>query len=288
MARISDITKYNYDTTVSLSDYLLGIEYPKPFSDKSTRHTKALLLIIASGIFLVNYVFNTSNKENLKSKFILFFIFISSVVFFKSGLMRSDTPHIKYSSGLYLLLIVFFISYYVLKKINNYRKIQEFLIYFEKKIFVILFTIIISFLFFFQNNFLNLINILNPEKNFIMLTKINDEKFLDKDYYKFIKVYKNLTNEETCVQQFTDDNAIPYLVNKPTCTKYYTNAHIIKDWTENDFIKELKITSPNYIIYASQINWFKSRKNAPNADKFILENYSLFKDLSPWIIFKKN
>ena len=35
------------------------------------------------------------------------------------------------------------------------------------------------------------------------------------------------------------------------------------------------------------INWFKDRKNAPNADKYILDNYYLFKDLSPWIIYKK-
>ena len=277
-----------YNFIINVSDYLLGLEYPTPFSDKSTRHTKALLLIIASGIFLVNYIFNTSNKENLNSKFILLFIFISSVVFFKSGLMRSDVPHIKYSSGLYTLLFTFFISYYLLKKINDYKIIQDILCYFEKKIPVMLLTILISFLFFFQNNFSNLLNTFDSGKNFIMLTNVDDKNFLDKDYYKFIKVYKDLTNEETCVQHFTDDNAIPYLVNKPTCTKYYANAHIIKNWTENDFIKELKITSPNYIVYASQINWFKSRKNAPNADKFILDNYSLFKDLSPWIIYKKN
>ena len=41
------------------------------------------------------------------------------------------------------------------------------------------------------------------------------------------------------------------------------------------------------IIYTSNINWFKSRKNAPSADRFILDNYFLYKDLSPWIIYKK-
>jgi len=100
-------------------------------------------------------------------------------------------------------------------------------------------------------------------------------------------LYKKLTENEYCVQQFTDDNAIPYLVNKPTCTKYYVNAHIIRNWTENNFIKELNESNPKYLVYSSDINWFKNRKNAPNADKYILENYFLFKDLSPWIIYKK-
>ena len=61
----------------------------------------------------------------------------------------------------------------------------------------------------------------------------------------------------------------------------------IQNWTENDFINELKDTAPNYIVYSSKINWFKNRNNAPNADKFILDNYFLYKDLSPWIIYKK-
>ena len=120
-----------------------------------------------------------------------------------------------------------------------------------------------------------------------MLTNIKDKRFLDKDYYEFIKIYKELTKNETCVQQFTDDNAIPYLVNKPTCTKYYVSAHIIENWTENNFIKELDDKSPNYIVYSSKINWFKDRDNASNADKFILDNYRLYKDLSPWTIYKK-
>ena len=276
-----------YIFVINISDYLLGIEYPEPFSEKSTRHTKALLLIVFSGIFLINYLFNTSNKENFNSKFVLFFIFIASIVFFKSGLMRSDAPHIKYSSGLYTLLIIFFISYYFINFIKNFEVINKIIIFFEKKLFLFSFTILISFLFFFQNNYLNLINIFNTEKNFLMLTNIKDKTILDKDYYEFIKIYKELTKNENCVQQFTDDNAIPYLVNKPTCTKYYASAHIIQNWTENNFIKELEETSPNYIVYSSRINWFKSRNNAPNADKFIIDNYFLYKDLSPWTIYKK-
>ena len=276
-----------YIVIINISDYLLGLEFPKPFSNQSTRHTKALLLIILSGVFLINYIFSKSKDKNLNSKFILFFLFLSSIVFFKSGLMRSDTPHIKYTSGIYMLLIFFFISYYIIKLINNsqfFRKINEF---FNKKVYLFSVTILICFFFFFQNNFSNLSNIFNPKKNFIMLTNASDKIFLDNEYLKFIELYRDLTRDEICVQQFTDDNAIPYLVNKPTCTKYFVNAHIINKWTENNFIKELKNSSPKYIVYSSKINWFKERNNAPNADKFILDNYNLYKDLTPWQIYKK-
>ena len=276
-----------YVFILNISDYLIGIEFPQPFSDGSTRHTKALLLIIFSGVFLINYIFDKLKNESLESKFLLFFIFISSIVFFKSGLTRSDAPHIKYTSGLYMILIFFFISYYLVNFLSNFNFFSKINILLEKKSIFLTLSIIICFLFFFQNNYSGLFNIFNPNKNFQMITKIDDKKFLKNDYYEFIKIYKDLIKDENCVQQFTDDNAIPYLVEKPTCTKYYVNAHIIQNWTENNFIEELRESKPNYIVYSSKINWFKSKNNAPNADKFIIDNYFLYKDLSPWTIYKK-
>ena len=65
------------------------------------------------------------------------------------------------------------------------------------------------------------------------------------------------------------------------------HAHVIQNWTESSFIRELNEAKPNYIVYSSRINWFKYRNNAPKADKFIKDNYSLYKDLSPWQIYKK-
>ncbi len=276
-----------YIFIINISDYLIGIEYPKPFSDKSTRHTKALLLIILAGIFLINYIFNRGRNESLQSKFLLLFLFVSSIILFKSGLMRSDTPHIQYTSGPYTLLIFFFISYHLVNFANNIKIFNKFFDFFEKKKFFLIFSSLICFIFFFKNNYLNLPNIFNAEKNFHKITKIDDNEFLNDDYLNFLNIFKNLIHNEKCVQQFTDDNAIPYLVNKPTCTKYFVHAHVIQDWTEKDFIKELDDAKPNFIIYSSDINWFRNRKNAPNADKYILSNYFLYKDLSPWIIYKK-
>ncbi len=276
-----------YFIILNVSDYLIGKEFPQPFSDGSTRHTKALLLIIFSGVFLINFIFDKLKKESLESKFLLFFIFVSSIIFFKSGLTRSDGPHIKYTSGLYTILIFFFISYYLINFFKNFNFFSKISISLKKKSTFFMVSIIICFLFFFQNNYLNLLNIFNFNKNFQMITKVDDKKFLENDYYEFIKIFKDLTKDENCVQQFTDDNAIPYLVQKPTCTKYYVNAHIVKNWTEDNFIEELREAKPNYIVYSSKINWFKDNNNAPNADKLIKDNYFLYKDLSPWTIYKK-
>ena len=277
-----------YIFIINISDYLIGIEFPKPFSDKSTRHTKALLLIILSGVLLINYIFNKKKNESIQSKFLLTFLFISSIIFFKSGLTRSDTPHIKYTSGLYMLLIFFFISYYFTNYLIKFSFLKKFFYLSEKKNYFLILSFSICLVFFFRINYLNLSSIFDMNKNFQGITKIDDFKFLDNDYLKFIGFYENLVKDEKCIQQFTDDNAIPYLLNKPTCTKYYVHAHVIQNWTEDDFIKEMNNSKPQYILYSSEVNWFKSRNNAPKADKYILENYFLFKDLSPWIIYKKN
>ena len=63
-----------YIFIVSVSDYLIGIEYPEPFSNKSTRHTKALLIIILVGIFLVNFIFKKKKVKAYNRNF-YFFIF---------------------------------------------------------------------------------------------------------------------------------------------------------------------------------------------------------------------
>ena len=277
-----------YIFIINISDYLIGIEFPKPFSDKSTRHTKALLLIILSGVFLINYIFNKKKNEGIQSKFFLIFLFISSIVFFKSGLTRSDGPHIKYTSGIYTIIIFFFISYYFTNYLIKFALFKKFFYLFKKTPYFLIFSVLICSLFFFRINYPNLINVFDTNRNFQGITKIDDYKFLNNDYIKLIDIYRNLVKNEKCIQQFTDDNAIPYLLNKPTCTKYYVHAHVIQNWTEDDFIKSMNDTKPQYILYSSEVNWFKSRNNAPKADKYILENYFLFKDLSPWIIYKKN
>ena len=279
---------FQYIFIINVSDYLLGIEFPKPFSDGATRHTKALLMIILSGVFLFNYFFNNKVNETNSSKIILLFLFISSIIFFKSGLMRSDGPHIKYTSGFYTFIIFFFIYYYLYRSVKNNRicvKIEKF--FFQRKYLfgLVLITLCIGI---FLKNSTNIKNIFNLEKNFYALTKVSDDNFLSYEYKEFIEYFKNVSINDTCIQQFTDDSALPYFLNKPTCTQFYVNSHIINGWTEKKFIDQLKKSKPEYIVYTSEINWFKERNNAPNAEKYILNNYYLFNKYKYRQIYKKN
>ena len=276
---------FQFNFLTKISGYLLGLEFPKPFSNGATRHTKALLFIIISGIFLINFLLNKRLLINSRTKIILLFIFISSILLFKSGLMRSDGPHIKYSSGFYMLFIFFSITYFFHLIISKNNFLEKILI--QKK-FNYLILVFLGLFIILNNNLLNGKNIFNEKKNIYLLTKIDDEFFLKDNYSIFIKRFKEMSNKDVCVQQFSDDNALPYFINKPTCTQFYVNSHIISGWTENIFIKQLKETKPTFIVYTSDINWFKGKKNAPNADNFILSNYSLYEKIDSWEIYKIN
>ena len=56
--------------------------------------------------------------------------------------------------------------------------------------------------------------------------------------------------------------------------------------SEEAIIEQLKSNKPEYIVYSSEINWFKERNNAPNAKKYILDNYFLFNQIKYWQIYK--
>jgi hypothetical protein len=269
---------------LNISGYLLGLEYPQPFSEKSTRFTKALLAIIFCGTMLINFLFSKKNSSNFNIKIILIILFITSCLVFNSALMRTDTPHIKYSSGFYSYLIIFFIFNYI------FIFFEKFLLNINliKNRYVLIAFLSLIFFTSQEINFKNSINLMNIEKNIFVLQKQKDEIFLTKEYKDFIEQFAILSKNDKCVLQLNDDNALPYFLNKPTCTKYYVNAHVLANHTENNFLLELKKSMPEYIVSESNINWFKHRDNYPKTSLYVNENYTFFKSFNSWEVIKKN
>jgi len=269
---------------LNISGYLLGLEYPQPFSDGSTRFTKALLAIILCGVFLINFLFNKKNYSNYDIKIILIILFLTCGLVFQSAIMRTDTPHIKYTSGFYTYLNIFFVYNIIFFYLEKFSKNLPIL---KNKYSLIAFLIII----FFNTQEVNIKNsthIFNLNKNIFALHKQKNEIFLTEEYKQFIKKFTLLSKNDKCVQQLNDDNALPYFLNKPTCTKYYVNAHVLTNHTENNFLIELKKSMPEYIVSVSNINWFKLRNNYPKASSFVSENYSFFNKYDSWEVIRKN
>ena len=269
---------------ISISGYLLGLEYPQPFSAHSTRETRALLLLILSGIFVVIFNFNKKINLDYSTKFIISIFFVSSIIFFQSSIMRTDAPHIKYSSGPYMFILYFTFFYFLFNKLQN-TKIS---ILFKKisKSFALI--ILICFFGTINIKILNFSNIINLKNNVSSLVYAEDEKFLTDRYKNFLNYYSEVSKKDDCVQVLSDDIALPYLLKKPSCTQFFIPAHILSGWNEDKFIAQIKQSNSQYILYTSPLLWLDNKKNMPNVVSFIKKNYHLYIDYMGWHIYKKN
>ena len=50
---------------------------------------------------------------------------------------------------------------------------------------------------------------------------LSDDKFLSQEDNLFIKNASSILKNEECIQLFTNDAALLYLLKKPSCTKFY-------------------------------------------------------------------
>ena len=285
-----------YKNTLSIFatiDYIDGMIYPTPFISKDARATRALLFIIITGILLI--IFNLDKRIIVKSQIKIFFsfLYLFNILIFKSAILRSDAQHIKTSSGLLLFLLIALITYFTFRSVIIFfkkRKINKKLISFFKKNHRYILVTILFFNFFIVSDYS-----INPKKIFNSHHQINNliysknEKYLSEDYVQMIDYYKNISASDKCVQIFTNEAAIPYLLDKPTCSKFYSMWISSKKESQEKFISELMISKPKIILYSSKKDIYGGTdKKLPDVLSFIEQNYSLHSNFLDWTFFKIN
>ena len=277
-------------------EYLLGLEYKKPFTEKSGRWTKALMLIYFSTILLINYNFDKKLNLDRKAKIFLNIFFISGILVFKSALMRSDPAHIKYSSGIYTLIFIFLILFFVINFLSKKRYfenlIKNFNLWNKGGVLFLLITVLYFSGFLntsnFNKNYFESLNILKFEKNISKLLKAKDQSFLNTNTKNVLAHYKKISAKDSCVQVLTDDISFSYLLRKQTCTQSYIPATIIIDSLERRFIDQLKKSNPEIILYESNTTILLNKSNMPRIVDFINKNYTFFENFNGYVFYKKN
>lgn len=287
---------YQFEFIYTASDYLLGVEYPTPFSSSSdsARGMKTLIIFYLISIMLIHLNLSKKYKINFKTKIILNTLFLAGIIGFKTALMRSDTPHIKAASGIIFLLILFLIFLFIFQRLKVSSLILD--KYNKYSLNLIFFTI---FSLFYLSSIPNtgnnttfikkIENFKNLKKDISYLLNAEDNNYLNDKYIRVVNRYKELAKDDKCIQSFTDDISLPYFVKKPTCTKYFiSGAQILNNKSEIDFIKEFEGSMPNIILYESPIKFLANNLNMPNTQKFIKENYSFYEKFDEFIFYKKN
>ena len=282
---------YNTKEIYQSMDWIHGFIHPEPFSSDqhSARATKILLILILSGLLIININFFKYQNILNEYKVLLIFIFIISIITYKTALGRSDGPHIRSVTGLPLLLLCIItlnlIFDFILKN-KKYLKIFQNVANFKN---TLIFMFILLSIFFLPNlNFKNIISFKSSVKNYVNLS---DEFFLTERQNLLIKRYNNLTIEDKCVLIFTYDAAIPYLLKKPSCNKYYFVWNIGNKKNQNLFIKSIENRKPNFILlggdYKNPITiGLEPHERLPIIHNFIIKNYLLDENVLDWRIYK--
>ena len=283
----------NTKTMIFTIDLVHGIKYPTPFfsiadNPDGSRATRGLILQLTAGLFILNYLISNKSKIFSSQKVFFVFLFLLSFIMYKNALGRSDAGHIRMSNDLPILINYLFILNYLLIFIENKTFIKKFL---SRKTFFSISIIFLLFYYIFNHSHYKIDNIRSYKKNFTNYINLEDKIFLNQKTLKFITYYKQISKEDNCVENITFDDTIPYLLKKPSCTKYWASWAASSMNMQEDYIDRLKKIQPKYIIYPStDLKWDGAGiyERIELVNSYVLSNYKKHEEFDDYIILKKD
>ena len=250
-------------------NYIFGIIHPAPFSDmqNSSRATKSLLLIVFSILISFSFLFSKKLKYSWHFKVLIITLSFVSFCSYIYALGRSDGGHIKQTTGIILLFYLVFTFYSLIRYFEKLNLNHQF------KDNFILFSNIILIIFFLLSVEININKTMNYSQRIKQYIHLNDNSFLSKEQTYFVEQMEPITRNYQCLQLFTYDAALPYLLKKPNCSRYYFIYSVGSLKDQKNLIEEMKNTK--LAIYSGQTdNWgFKPQKKLPLVDNYINSNF---------------
>ena len=271
----------NSKNIISQMNYIHGIIHPTPFSDdsNSTRASKTLVLILINLIISIKLFFSSNKKFTNNLKFVFLYVSIVSFLSYSYALGRSDGPHIKQIFAYPLIFQFFFLSNLFLIILNKYLSKNIY-----KNNLLILFFVFLICSLNFNLNFNNLKSFNKRVKNFVNL---KDTNFLEKNEIELVEKVSKMSKNIECIQLFSNDVALLYLLRKKSCSKFYFIWSVGTTANQNFLASELQ--KENLIISGGpNYYWdFPIDKKLPILDKYINNNYEVFQEVNKYRILKR-
>jgi len=264
-------------------EMLNGLIHPKPFSNDpdSSRATKSLIIIICNFIISILIIFSKKKLFYNNTKFIFLFFSISNFLIYKSALSRSDGGHIKMATYLSIILLVIFLIFFILYYLNTKTIFKNNI----KKLRIIYSFLFLIILVNYINSYDALYKFPKKIKNYITA---DNSSFIDKNYNNSINDLKIYFKKAECIQAFSYDQIIFYLLNKKSCSKFYNVWVIGSKKNQEIYINELQINKPKYIIKGGLTYFQPLKERYPYVETYIKENYFLLKEIDSWKLYKIN
>ena len=279
---------YNSYNLLRYNEVWNGLIHPQPFSDEknSTRATKALILYTLNGIFIIKYFIKKNNKLNLNSKLLLGFTYVLGIFYYKIGLSRSDGGHIIIGSSLNFIL---FVIIFLREIFTFYSNKIKYKINFNSDLLITLLLIIFVFVNFNQKVTYKLENIFNFKTRLIDFVTRKNNFFISAEYQNFLNETKIITKKYDCIQNFTYDPSMYYLLNKKSCTQYYLIFVMGTEADQDRFIEQI-IKSKLDLIIVDKPNDkidFSASIRFPKIKNFLQKNFVEYEDFYKYRILKK-
>ena len=104
---------------------------------------------------------------------------------------------------------------------------------------------------------------------------------------EMLDYYKDLVKLDNCVQIFTNESAIPFFLNKPTCSKYYSMTMAVSDENQNQFINDLIENKPKIILFDTEeslldVRLHDTKNRLPKVSNYIKSNYTFHSKFKSW------
>ncbi len=247
-----------------------GLIHPLPFSNEpnASRATKTLLLILLSMLISFNILISNNSKIHNNLKIILFSISLLSFFTYIYAIGRSDGGHIRQAFGFPIFFIFIYLFIILLNLINKFVLSKNILTNKSNlfsMILILIFVININF------NFSNMTSFKNRLNNYL---EKDDLFYLTESDAEFISEARLIVNDFNCIQLYTNDSALLYLLKKQSCSKYYWPWSYGSEQTQKQIINKLE---NNEIIITNGIsdNWgVPFEKKFIILDPYIKENFS--------------
>ncbi len=248
-----------------------GIIHPQLFSEdsNSSRATKTILVILFSVLFSLNLIIkNDIQKQNSNIKIFLILLSIFAFLSYIYALGRSDGGHIRQAFGYPLLFIVILILsaiFQYLDKVNFSLKIK--FIEYYLLIFIIIFSA-------YKMHF-NFSNLKNYKINFNDYIYAKDKEFLEKSDLEFVLQASKILKNENCIDLYTYDSPLLYLLKKPSCSRYSFLWSLGSENNQKKFVNGL-VNTKAIITNGKTDDWGQIPFNLkyPILDKYINDNFT--------------
>ena len=117
--------------------------------------------------------------------------------------------------------------------------------------------------------------------------------------------YKKISEEDNCVQTYTNEPVWTYLTKKQTCTKFHAVWFAAPNKLQKEFINEFSNSNAQYILMDAPLanaekyqpyggagkllpDDIAYEKRLTLIDQYLKKNFKFHKNINGWIFYKKN